>query len=84
MIHLVMTAEVSSVRAYDRPNGYETRAPYSAILTVTHLTDTTVYLHGAIGKVDRETRAKAFELLRERGIKTAMMERHGRMKTVSL
>lgn len=84
MIHLVMTAEVSSVRAYDQPDGYERRIPYLAIVSVTHLTDTTVYLHGAVGKVDRETWAKMIDLLRERGIKTVMLERHGRMKTISL
>lgn len=84
MIHLAMTAEVSSIRAYDQPHGYENRIPYLAIVTVTHLTDTTVYLHGAVGTVDRETWEKTLDLLRERGIKDVMMERRGRMKTFSL
>lgn len=84
MIHLEMTAEVSSVRAYDQPNGYDSRLPYLAIVTVTHLTDATVYLHGAVGKVDRETWEKTLDLLRDRGVKTVMLERHGKMKTIEL
>lgn len=84
MIHLEITPASSNIRAYDQPDGYEKRLPYLAILTVMHLTDTVVYLQGAVGTVDRETRTKAFELLRERGVTTVMMERHGKMKTVEL
>lgn len=84
MIHLHMTPAVSNIRAYDEPNGYENRIPYKAILTVMHLTETTVYLMGAIGTISRETRAKAFDLLRERGVTTVMVERHGQMKTISI
>jgi hypothetical protein len=84
MIHLHITPAVSNIRAYAQPNGYPDRAPYLAILTVLHLTDTVVYLMGAIGTVNRETREAAFALLRERGVKTALMERHGQMKTIDL
>lgn len=84
MIHLIMTTEVSSVRAYDNPGGYENRSPYLAILTVTHLTDKTVYLHGAVGKIDREMCKEMFAMLQARGITTVMMERHGKMKTISI
>lgn len=84
MIHLEMTPATSNIRAYDQPNGYENRLPYLAILTVMHLTDTTVYLQGAVGKVDRETWNKAFALLRARGITTVMLERRGRVRTIDL
>ncbi|PIL42029.1 hypothetical protein CR105_26400 [Massilia eurypsychrophila] len=84
MLYLAITPEVSSVRAYDEPDGYARRIPYLAIVTVTHLTDTTAYLHGAVGKVDREMWAATLNLLRERGVKTVMLERHGRMKTIVL
>lgn len=84
MIHLTMTPEVSSIRAYDRPGGYENRLPYLAIVTVTHLTDKIVYLHSGVGKVDRETWEKTLDLLREKGVTTVMLERHGRMRTIEL
>lgn len=83
-VHLEITTEVSSVRAYDQPGGYDKRLPYLAIVTVSHLTDTVVYLHGAVGKVDRETWTGTLDLLRERGVKTVMLERHGKMKTIGL
>jgi hypothetical protein len=83
-VHLEMTTEVSSLRAYDEPDGYENRLPYLAIVTVTHLPDSTVYLHGAVGKADRETWEKTLDLLRERGIKRVVLERHGKMKTIDL
>ena len=84
MIHLTMTPAVSNIRAYDQPGGYEKRAPYLAIVTVTHLTDKIVYLQGAVGTVCRETWTKTLELLREGGVTTVMLERHGRMKTIEL
>lgn len=84
MIHLTMTPQTSAIRAYDQPGGYENRRPYQAIVTVTHLTDKIVYLHGAVGKVCRETWAKTLDLLRESGVTTVMLERHGRMKTIEL
>jgi len=84
MIHLTITPEVSSIRAYDRPNGYENRLPYLAIVSVKHLTDRIVYLHGAVGSVDRETWVKTLDLLRSKGVTTVMLERRGRMRTISL
>jgi hypothetical protein len=84
MIHLTMTPQTSAIRAYDQSGGYENRRPYLAIVTVTHLTDKIVYLHGAVGTVDRETWEKTLDLLRDRGVTTVMLERHGRMKTILL
>jgi hypothetical protein len=84
MIHLEMTPATSNIRAYNEPGGYDSRLPYLAIVTVSHLTDTIVYLHGAVGTVDRETWAKTLDLLRESGVTTVMLERHGRMKTIAL
>lgn len=82
--HLVMTPHVEFIRVYDQPGGYKKRLPYAGILAVTYLNDKVVYLHGAVGRVDRAVHAQAFELLRARGISTVMVERHGRMKTIEL
>ena len=79
-----MTAEVSAVRFYDCPDGYAKRLPYSVIVTVSHLTDKTVYLHGAVGTVTREKWTALLDMLREQGVTTVMLERHGRMKTLTL
>ncbi|HEX5126511.1 MAG TPA: hypothetical protein VFW00_07200 [Rhodocyclaceae bacterium] len=79
-----MTTEVSVLRAYDQPNGYEQRLPYLAILTITHLSDTAVYLHKAVGKIDRETWNRAMEMLAAKGVRTVQYERHGRMKTINI
>ena len=84
MIHLEMTPATSNIRAYRQAGGYEKRLPYHAILTVTHLTATHVYLHGAVGKVDRETWNKAMTLLRERGVTKVQIERRGRMRIIEL
>lgn len=84
MTHLTMTPAVSNIRAYDQPGGYENRRPYRAIVTVTHLTDKVVYLQGAVGAVCRETWTKTLDLLRERGVTTVMLERHGKMKSIEL
>lgn len=84
MIHLAMTPQTSVIRAYDQPGGYERRLPYRAVVTVTHMNDTTVYLQAAVGKVDRETWEKVLDLLRSQGVTTLIMERHGEMKTITL
>jgi hypothetical protein len=84
MVHLEMTPATSNIRAYNQPGGYDKRLPYTAIVTVCHLTDTIVYLRGAIGTVDRETWEKMLDLLRGQGVKTVMMERHGLMRTINL
>jgi hypothetical protein len=82
--HLMMTPHVEFIRVYDQPGGYEKRLPYAGILAVTFLTDKVVYLHGAVGRVDRVVHAQAFDMLRTRGVSTVMVERHGRMKTIEL
>ena len=84
MAHLHMVTTVSTIRAYDEPGGYEARRPYGGIITVDHLTSSTVYMHGAVGKIDRATHADALNMLRERGITTVMYERRGQLKTIKL
>lgn len=84
MIYLTMKPLVSTIRVYDLPDGYDKRMPYLGMMTVTHLTDKTVYLSGAIGTIDRPTRTMALAMLREQGVTTLMLERHGRMKTIDL
>ena len=84
MTHLHMTPEVSTIRVYDAPGGYEARRAYLGIMTVSHLSDTVVYLHGAVGKIDRTTHRAALAMLRDRGVTTVQYERRGQMKTLSL
>jgi len=84
MTHLHMTPEVSTIRVYDAPGGYEQRRPYLGIMTVSHLSDKVVYLHGAVGEIDRATYEAALAMLRERGVTTVQYERRGRMKTLNL
>mgnify|MGYP000103054984 CR=1 FL=1 len=83
-MHLVMTPEVSRIRLYNEIGGYEHRAPYVGVLTVSHLTDTIAYLHGALGIADRQVWDSLLALLRDKGIRTVMMERRGTMKTIQL
>lgn len=87
MIYLTQTTFVSHLRSYDRPDGYEKRLPYRAILTISHLTPTTVYLSGARegeGGIDRETWRAAMAKLKGQGVTTVMFERHGKMKTYNI
>ena len=84
MTHLHMAREVSTIRVYSAPGGYEARRPYDGIITVTHLTSSVAYVHGAVGKVDRATHARALNMLRDLGVTTVMYERRGRMKTIEL
>jgi hypothetical protein len=84
MTHLHMAREVSTIRVYSAPGGYEARRAYDGIITVTHLTNSTVYVHGAVGKIDRATHARALNMLRELGVTTVMYERRGQMKTIEL
>lgn len=84
MVHLTITPETFSVRAYDEPDGYEKRLPYKVIVQVKSLDGKIAHLSGAIGKVDRETWSALLVLLREKGFTTAMLERHKKIKTIQL
>jgi len=84
MTHLHMARKASTIRVYAEPGGYEARRPYLGIIAVDHLTSSTVYVHGAVGKIDRATHARALNMLRELGVTTVMYERRGRMKTIEL
>jgi hypothetical protein len=79
-----MTPQASTIRVYAEPGGYEARRPYLGIITVDHLTSSTVYVHGAVGKIDRATHTAALNMLRERGVTKVMYERRGQMKTIKL
>lgn len=80
-VHLVITPLVSQIRIYDEPNGYENRIPYTGIVTVTHINDKTVYLSGAVGKIDRRVYAEIAKLLKSQGIEECFFERRGTFKT---
>jgi hypothetical protein len=84
MTHLHMATAVSTIRVYDGPGGYEARRAYLGIITVSHLTDTTVYVHGAVGQIDRATYEHALDMLSDLGVTKVMYERRGQMKTIKL
>jgi hypothetical protein len=84
MTHLHMATSVSTIRVYEAPGGYEARRKYQGIITVSHLTDRVVYVHGAVGQVDRATYVQALAMLAQLGVTTVMYERRGRMKTIEL
>jgi len=84
MTHLHMAREVSTIRVYSAPGGYEARRPYDGVITVSHLTDWFTYVHGAVGKIDRATYEAALNMLRDLGVTTVMYERRGRMKIIEL
>jgi hypothetical protein len=84
MTHLHMARKTSTIRVYAEPGGYEARRPYLGIITVDHLTSSTVYVHGAVGKIDRATHARALNMLRELGVTKVMYERRGQMKTIKI
>jgi hypothetical protein len=79
-----MPPQASTIRVYAEPGGYEARRPYLGIITVDHLTSSTVYVHGAVGKIDRATHTAALNMLRELGVTKVMYERRGQMKIVEL
>jgi len=84
MTHLHMATAVSTIRVYDGPGGYEARRAYLGIITVSHLTDTTVYVHGAVGQIDRATYERTLNMLSDLGVTKVMYERRGQMKTIQL
>jgi hypothetical protein len=84
MTHLHMATAVSTIRVYDGPGGYEARRAYLGIITVSHLTDTTVYVGCAVGQIDRATYDSALNMLRDLGITKVMYERRGQMKIIEL
>jgi hypothetical protein len=83
MIHLTMTPFISHIRAYVEPDGYARRLPYQAITTVVNMGGT-AFLCAAVGDVNRETWVETLKLLKAAGFDTVMLERHGRMKTITL
>ncbi|MBD8632747.1 hypothetical protein IFT74_15390 [Oxalobacteraceae sp. CFBP 8755] len=84
MTHLHMARKASTIRVYAEPGGYEARRPYLGIIAVDHLTSSLVYVHGAVGKIDRATYEAALNMLRDLGVTTVMYERRGRLKTIEL
>lgn len=84
MVYLTMTPLISHIRAYIEPDGYARRIPYYAITTVVKLSEKVAYLCAAVGDVNRETWVETLRLLKETGYESVMLERHGRMKTITL
>ena len=77
-IHIQPTQAVC--RVYSGDSSYEKKSPYDAVFTITFLWNETVFLQAAHGKLD----TKVFKLIvdkleQEYGVKTAFMERHGKL-----
>ena len=81
MTHLTMTPFISHLRVYAVADGYAKRIPYEGILTVVHLSDSWVYVAGAVGKINRASWNAAIAVLLAQGVTTMQYERHGYMKT---
>jgi len=84
MLYLSLTPHVSTIRFYDQPDGYENRVPYIGIMTITHLSDTTAYISGALGNFDKAAYTQVMALLKEHGVKTLLYERRGKFITRDL
>jgi hypothetical protein len=79
-MHVHYSPVISAFRVYEGQDGYATREPYIAIVYVQFLSDDTVYLSGAHGRINKESYDKAFDMLRARGVTKALYERHGKLK----
>lgn len=65
------------VRGYDSADGYAQRTPYRLVLNVFLLGDGRARVFGAHGKFDRATLVRLGRALREKGVTSVLIERHG-------
>lgn len=86
MIELTMKPDTSIIRAYDVPNGYAQRLPYQGVMTVKHMSDSTVFLSGALSVMPSQNQMvqQALALLRSAGVTTVYMERRGKVRPIEL
>ncbi len=71
------------VRGYREPDGYEKKAPFDLVLNVFMTGAGTATVFAARGDMNRPTRAALCSDLAARGVHTARVVRHGKMKEIS-
>lgn len=64
-------------RGYAEPGGYEARRPYDIVFSVFMLGDGRARIYAAHGDVDRASFRELLRQLAEKGVHTALVERHG-------
>lgn len=74
-IHLEPVTYVG--RGYSQPGGYEDRRPYDLVFSVFMLGDGRARVYAAHGEMDRTTFKQICKALADRGVHTALVERHG-------
>ena len=72
---------VWTLRLYDEPDGYGRRLPYRAVATASIMGDRAL-LSGLHGRFDRPAWRAIEAWLRSRGVRSAEMERRGRIVTL--
>ena len=81
-IHIQPTQ--ATCRVYGEKGSYESKTPYEAVFTITFLWDNSVFLHAAHGKINLKVCQEIVKKLQsEYGIKTAYLERHGKVITLT-
>lgn len=81
MTHLHAEPIVWTLRLYDEPEGYERRLPYRAVATVS-LLGARAWISGMHGQFDRAGWRAINDWLWSRGVRSAEMERRGRIVSV--
>ena len=72
-----LTPVVAHLRVYDDGGSYEQRSAYTCIMTVLYLTDETVLIMGAHGRLSKLIVEKIEDVLRAVGVKKMTYERDG-------
>ena len=67
------------IRVYDEGKSYENKDKYSAVMTGLIVSDDTVHVQGAHGKLSKKDVLDIQSQLKEMGYTNLMHERHGRL-----
>ena len=76
-LHIHMAPVMYVFRGYREPDGYERRLPYDLVGSVFDLGDGRARVFATQGELDRGAVQQLADLLREIGIRTVLVERHG-------
>lgn len=71
---------VATIRYYKGNDSFEKHSPYVAIATLQFFGDTTCYISGLHGEIDRTFVVELAKELANKGINTVLSHRHGRIK----
>lgn len=71
---------IATIRYYKNGKSFNNMDPYSAVATLQFFGDTTCYISGLHGEVDRTFVLELSKKLADLGISTVLSHRHGRIK----